>query len=913
MIGRTLSQYEVIEKLGAGGMGEVYCAKDTKLGRDVALKILPASFTNDPERVARFRREAQVLASLNHPHIAQIHGLEEVNGTQFLVLELIDGETLADRIAKGPLPVDEALTIAKQIAEALEAAHERGIVHRDLKPANIALTQDGHVKVLDFGLAKATEASGSSFDLANSPTIASPAMMTGVGTILGTAAYMSPEQAKGRVADKRSDVWAFGCVLYEMLTGKRLFDGEEVSDTLAAILRGEPDWTLIPSDMPRFASILLRHCLEKNRAMRLPDMAAARFVLTEGATWDAPAAPVPAARASRLSHASPWIVAATTTAALGVGLVLWAPGKPAAPFGLVRLTAELGVDVSLGGADTAGGDLAISPDGQRVVFAAHGNPRRESQLYIRSLARLQATPLGGTDGARYPFFSPDGQWVAFFAKGKLKKVSTTGGAVVTLADASSDCCGGTWADDGTIAFVPGLQKNIVRVSSDGAQVQTLLTFNHGEVTQRWPQFLRGGRAVLYTSHNNIVGFDNATIVVQPLPTGERQVVHRGGYYGRYLPSGHVVFIQDGTLFAIPFDVDRLQLTGQPVPVIEGVTANASTGAAQFALSDTVTLVFVRGEGVSSAAPIDWMSRRGATTPLRATPATWSNPTFAPDGSRLAFDIYDGERRDVWVYDWMRDMLSRLTTDPAAALRPVWTPDGRRIAFASTRDASGAATFNLYWQKADGTGDAQRLTHSANGQFATSWHPSGKFLAFHELNAKGNYDVMILAVDGDEASGWKPRTPTTFLSSAFNEYEPMFSIDGHWLAYYSDESGRLEVYVRPFPGPGGKWQISTDGGTTPTWSPVRPELLYSTLDQRIMVAPFAVVDGTFRAEKPRLWSETPYWKRGDVPIRNFNLHPDGERLALARLPDDGPFIKSDRMTLVFNFVDELHRLARATKR
>jgi serine/threonine-protein kinase len=918
--GTRLGAYEIQSALGAGGMGEVYRARDTTLGRDVAIKILPDLFVADPERVARFEREAQLLAALNHPHIAAIYGLEESGATKFLVLEFVDGQSLAEKLAQpsaishqpcAGLPVAEALTIARQIVEALEAAHDKGIVHRDLKPANIMLTVDGQVKVLDFGLAKHDGAGGSGgpAGLPHSPTLTF--QPTQAGVILGTAAYMSPEQAKGRAADKRSDVWAFGCVLFELLTGTRAFQGEDVSDTLAAILRGEPDWTALPPDAPASIRTLLKRCLEKDRKARIPDIAVVRFLMDDALTVAGPVTPdsrlpTPDSRLPTRSSTLPWAVAGAALLVAGVLLMLWAPWRKAAPPAPVRVSAELGADVSL--ATSGFGDATIlSPDGAVFAFVAQKGGGGSPQLHVRRLAQLQATALSGTDDADSPFFSPDGQWIAFFAGGKLKKISVTGGAAVTLCDAPNGR-GGAWGEDGTIVFAPDSTAGVrlLRVSSAGGKPEPLTSLAEGQSTQRWPQVLPGGTAVLFTA-GTAGAYEDANIVVQPLPAGARTIVQRGGYHGRYLPSGHLVYIHDATLFAVPFDLDRLEVTGQPVPALEGVTSNSASASAQFAVSATGTLVYLPGRSTGGV-PIHWMTHEGRTTPLRATLANWFDPQFAPDGRRLALQINDGQN-DVWVYEWARDTLTRLTFDSADDRKPVWTPEGRRIAFASSR--GDKSTLNLYWQRADGTGDAQRLTESKNIQMPASWHPGGKFLAFEEVNPQTSYDLMILPLEGDEASGWKPGKPTVFLNSPFSEREPMFSPDGRWLAYWSNETGRAEVFVRPFPGPGGKWQISTGGGNYPTWSRTKHELFYGSPNGQIMVAAFTVEGDSFRAEKPRPWSDGRFMNR--AAQRSFDLHPDGERFALAAAAQTPGGAKQDHVTFIFNFFDELRRVAPGTAR
>jgi serine/threonine protein kinase/Tol biopolymer transport system component len=907
--GTRLGPYEVVAAIGAGGMGEVYRARDTRLKRDVALKILPESFATDPDRLARFQREAEVLASLNHPHIAAIYGIEESNDTRALVIELVPGETLADRIARGPIPLDDALPIAKQIAEALEGAHEQGIIHRDLKPANIKLRPDGTVKVLDFGLAKLAEtvAAVHSSGRSLSPTITSPAMMTGVGVLLGTAAYMSPEQARGKATDKRADIWAFGCVLYEMLSGRRAFEAEEVSDTLAFVLTKEPRWDSLPAGTPPLIRRLLVRCLEKDRKRRLADIADAKFDIEDTTVkTDAPLvneAYSPRAIVRRLSRAGLylWIAAiGVLVAVFAATFVLSTARRSMTVPEPLRLSVELGADVSL---VNRGSVIALSPDGTLLAFVAPSATSGTAQLYVRALQQLQATALPGTAGARDPFFSPDGQWIAFFADGRLKKISVRGGASVTLCDARN-ARGGAWAEDGSIIFQPeGNATPLFRVSSAGGSPQPVTKLDSGELVQRWPQVLPGGRALLYTSHNAAGDFDGANIVVHPLPTGGRRIIQRGGYFGRYVSSGHLLYIHEGTLFAAPFDPERLEITGQAVPVLEGVasapTGTGLNGAAQFAISNSGTLVYLPGESFAGD-PIDWVDRSGKTTPLRTTRANWANPQFAPDGQRLAISILEGPQRDIWIYDWGRDTLTRLTFESEENNGPIWTPDGRRIAFGSRRLPNLIS--NLYWRRADGTGDVQRLTESSAPQFPGSWHPSGKFLAFSENSPQTNSDVMILPMEGDETSGWKPGKPSVFLNTPFAEQNPTFSPDGRWLAYNSDESGRAEVYVRPFPGRGAKLQVSTGGGADPKWSGERRELLYRSLDSQIMVASYQVTGDSFTADRPRPWSEQRF-----VIGRRFAVHPDGERVAVAVLRESGA-TKQDKVVFIFNFFDELKRLA-----
>ena len=535
------------------------------------------------------------------------------------------------------------------------------------------------------------------------------------------------------------------------------------------------------------------------------------------------------------------------------------------------------------------------------------------QLYVRQLELLQASPLSGTENARNPFFSPDGQWIAFFADGKLKKVALTGGAPVTLCDAPDDR-GGTWSEDGTIVFAPQGRVGLSRVSSAGGTPEIVTTPDPAakELTHRWPYSLPGGKAVLYTADSDVGDFDDASIFVQPLPSGPRRVLQRGGYHGRYLGSGHLVYMHEGTLFAAAFDPARLVLTGQPVPALEGVAADAGFAGAHFAFSNRGTLVFLPGTGQSfwSEVSIRWMDREGKTQPLRAVPGGYRMFRFSPDGQKLAIEIREGRQRDVWVYEWGRDTLSRLTFDPAADTSPVWTPDGRRIAFAS--DRADRSRWNLYWQRADGTGDAERLTEGRNPEFPTSWHPTGKFLAYYERHPQTSYDIRILPMDGDETSGWKPGKPVAFLNSPSAEVGAAFSPDGRWLAYDSNETGRTEVYVRPFPGPGGKWQVSIGGGRYAAWSRTGKELFYQVDDGSLWVATYILAGNSFRAERPRAWSPERVLPLTTV-TRAFDLHPDGQRLAVLKTAEEQTATKRDRVVFIQNFFDELRRIAPAARR
>jgi serine/threonine-protein kinase len=911
--GTRLGAYEVLSLIGSGGMGEVYRARDSRLNRDVAIKVLSSEVAADHDRLARFEREAQVLASLNHPNIANIYGVDDSSGTPALVMELVDGPTLADRIAKGPIPLDEALPIAKQIAEALEAAHEQGIIHRDLKPANIKVRPDGTVKVLDFGLAKALDPHGSSGTGATmSPTLSIHA--THAGIILGTAAYMAPEQARGKAVDKRTDIWAFGVTVFETLTGQRVFEGETISDVLAKVIEREPDWETLPPQTPAAVRRLLALCVKKDPKGRLRDVGEARRQIEEVLAGASDAPSPPASRAVPWWRAAaPWLFAAGFGV---VTLVMWVRSPTRSTRFSLRLRTDVGANVTLPTATYS--PMALSPNGDVLVFAAPGgapDAAGTQRLYVRRLDQLEAMPLAGTEGASGPFFSPDGQWIGFFTPGKLNKIPVIGGALIALCDAPSGR-GGTWADDGTIIFSPvnGSGVSLMRVASSGGTPQPVAPLEKGEVTQRWPQALPRSAGVLFTSHNAIGDYEDANLVVQPLPSGARKVVWRGGYYGRYLPSGHLLYIRNSILFAVSFDLSRLEATGVPVPVMQDVTTNPSPGWAQFATSDSGTMVYVPAEqGAISASPIEWLDRDGNRSPVRSAPTNWGSISISPDGSQLALDVFDGKQWDIWIDDIARDSLSRVTVGRANNGGPIWTPDGERIVFSSTR-GDERATYNLFWVRADGTSDPERLTTSRNLQFAGSWHPSGRFLAFAEQNPQTLMDLMILPFEGEEGSGRKPGKPHVFLAGRFNEMQPAFSPDGRWLAYVSDESGQSEVYVRPFPGPGGKWRVSSDYGRYPTWSRTRDELLYSTFGQQLMVVPFSVQGDQFHPSRPQPWSETRFQRRyAPLNERSFDLHPDGRRIALTTMTGSHTAAKADQVIVVLDFFAELRRIVPATRR
>lgn len=890
--GTRLGSYEVVAQIGAGGMGEVYEARDTKLGRNVAIKVLPAAFVNDPERLSRFQREARLLAALNHPNIATIYGLEQSNGTQFLVMELVQGETLADRVRSGPVPVEEGLKIAVQIAEALEAAHEKGIIHRDLKPANVKVTPDGKVKVLDFGLAKAFEGNAADEDMSNSPTLSRAATMQGV--ILGTAAYMSPEQARGRPVDKRTDLWAFGCVLYEMLTGKPVFEGEHTTDILAAVVRAEPDWSRLLPSTPRKIRDLLQRCLQKDRAQRMQSAGDARIEIQEtlAAPKDADATLVVSASHSKL----PWVAAALATiAALALGLFLWRATRPAELKPLVRLDVDLGSDVSLG--SLRGADVIISPDGTRLVYVSQG------KLFTRKLDQATGTELAGTEGVTAPFFSPDGQWVAFFAAGKLEKVSVQGGAPIILCGAPF-AFGGSWGRDGNIIAELTFPGGLSMVPSSGGTPTPITKLAEGEFSHGWPEILPGGKAVLFTSTSS----DGANVEVVSLRDQRRKVLQRGGTFGRYLDTsngaGHLVYVNNGILFGASFDLDSLELRGTPVPLLDRVGYSPVYGFARFDFSQTGMLLYRSGEAAGSELfTVQWLDGEGKTQPLLAKPGPYMRPHVSPDGQRVALEIPDASARDIWVYEWRRDTMTRLTFEGGGvALNPVWSPDGRYVVF------SGKG--GIFWTRSDGAGKSQLLmTQSKNLQFPFSFTPDGKRLAWMEPTVTGGGFSLWTAPVESDGTGLRGGKPELFLQNSFDERHPVFSRDGHWLAYDSDESGTYQVYVRSFPDKGGKWQISNAGGTYPVWSGDARELFFRSNDNRIMVAAYTVKGDSIIADQPRVWSEKRLADFGITGAASYDVAPDGKRI-VALMPADTPEGQPAQNHVIFleNFFDELRRRA-----
>ena len=890
--GTSLGHYTIAAPLGAGGMGEVYRAQDTKLDREVAIKVLPEGFAADEERVARFEREAKVLASLNHPHIGHIYGLEEADGVHALVLELVEGPTLADRITEGPIPLEEALSIARQIAEALEAAHEQGIIHRDLKPANVKVRPDGTVKVLDFGLAKTLLRSPGSEDptVSQSPTITAGA--TELGVVMGTAAYMAPEQARGQLVDKRADIWAFGCVLYEMLSGRRLFETKDVADTLASVLTKEVDWGALPATLPVRLRRLLDRCLRRDSRQRLRDIGEARFELEE--LRSAPTEegdPGPAT-----SPVSRWRMTVLSVAMLMLGAVIsgfaaWRllqpDDSPVQRFDVSPSDTQSGLATNSG--------LAISPNGRLIAMVSAGTPQK---LHLRSLDRLDVRTLEGLGSPRYPFFSPDGEWIAFVDGTNLKKVNINGGPASEICNTGgTGIRGATWADDGTIYFATNQSPGILRVAASGGEPEPLTTTDErsGEVAHTHPEALPAGDALLFTVFSGGIEIESAQIEVLDLESRERTVVVRGGMQPRFLESGHIAYAAAGELWAVPFDAARREVRGDPIRVLEDVQTAGSLRSSIFAVAlDDGSLVYTPGSAVAAHRRLVWVDRQGQEQPIGLEPRPYVQARISPDGGRVALDIRD-RQSDIWIWDFAGEALTRLTFDPGRDRQPVWSPDGRRIAFSSERDAPG----QLYWLAADGTGDLERLRESPHSAYPTSFSADGKGLVIWEATPETGLDIAHIDLEGE-------RDFQPIIKTSFDERNAELSPDGGWIAYQSNESGSDEVYVQPFPDVSdGRWQVSNGGGSRPMWSPDGRELYFMAQEERLMVVPVAEAESWMRQNPEELF-EKPY----PQPLfsRTFDISPDGERFLMIKEEGaDGENTPSVRVVLVQNWSAELERL------
>jgi len=881
--GSRLGSYEVLAKLGEGGMGVVYKAKDYHLGREVALKVLPEGLTEDAERAARFEREAKVLASLNHSNIAQIYGLEVSGEARALVMELVEGPTLAERLESGPLPLDESLSIARQIAEALEEAHEKGIIHRDLKPQNVKVSRDGKVKVLDFGLAKALDpmeqASGgsSASQLAQSPTLTFGA--TQMGVILGTAAYMSPEQAAGKAVDRRADIWAFGVVLWEMLSGRRLFEGETVPETLGAVFRQEISFDALPADLPAAVRRLVERCLERDPKLRLRDIGEARIALsrpqdTVSVAGQRPVAPATPARASGLMRFLPWMVAGI---AMAVAFLLIArAGRNGAAKSTTRSQPLAALGVELPAGDVLAGDEApivdVARDGSVVVFEVEGSTGR--RLFRRRLDTVGAEPIEGTEGAVQPFLSPDGRWVGFFASSHVYKVLLGGGPRVDVA-AVNAYRGATWADGGWIVYTATYSSGLLKVRDGGGtpEAVTELDRTKRERTHRWPSAVAGTPWILFTVgvSQSPSYYDDSRIDAVNLETGERKTVYDGAWMARFAPPHTLLLQRRGSLFALDFDPGTATASGPERPVLEEVGGESSSGAGFFAAGAGGVLAYVPSAAIPNERQVELLDADGRTTLLDLPDKSYWYPRFSPDGRKLALDVGGGQGTDddAWIYDIASRRLTRLTFTPPSAM-PIWSADGRWVAYTANR---GDRNSLVVRKRADGVGGEEELWQGHDVTLMNAWLPDGSGLAVVDVANGTDLHLFVIPLD---KSGAKP-----LAVAPGNQWGLDFSPDGRYFTYTSTETGIGEVFVSSFPEGRGKWQISVDSGEAPVWSRDGRHVYY-VKDGAIWVADVET-EGGFRASAPRKLLAGPYILR-TAPIRNFDVGPDG-RLVLIRRKTD----------------------------
>ena len=883
LVGQRLGPYEIGALLGAGGMGDVFRARDTTLGRDVAIKILPDVFTADANRRARFEREARLLAALNHPHIGAIYGFEQREGIQGLVLELVEGHTLAERLREGPLPVREAMAIARQIADALDAAHEKGIVHRDLKPSNVTITPDGVVKVLDFGLAKAG-IEESARDVPLSPAV--PADDTREGLILGTTAYMSPEQARGRRVDKRSDIWAFGCVLYEMLTGRKAFAGETASDTIAAILERDPDWSALPEATPPTIRRLLQHCLERDPKRRLRDIGDAQRELDDRTHTQ-----VSSSKPTRTLRIALWTGSGLVMVGLIVGLgTRFVPRAATNEVMRFAVTPPDNVQLAF--------RMALSPDGRVLVYAgsACGSVDLSAfRLYKHSFDTLESVPIRGSEGGYVPFFSPDGTSVGFFAGNQLKRIPLEGGIATTVLARVGHRCGSgaVWLSDDTIVFA-SLGQGLMRVPASGGEARPLTAIDRerSEVEHLWPVAVPGERAVLLTV--NTGARTTLRVDAVSLQTGQRTTLVEGNG-AHVVPSGHLAFERGGSLWVAPFDTDRLKLTGPPTPVIEGVNVGWFWSPIIAVGAEGSLAYWTGAPPTNQQGTLVWVDRTGREEPVDVPARAWWWPHISPDGKRLGLHDHDPGNMDAWMYELDHGPLIRVTYDPFPDGVPLWTPDGARVAFWSRR-AGGPS--NLYLRSADLSGSDERLTTSPNNQSPYSWADDGRLLVFHEVSPVTGRDIGVVSIEGEHRSQLVIRGP-------FHEASPAVSPDGHWIAYESNLSGRWEVYVQPFPQLTTRWQVSTDGGEAPTWGPGGRELFYRR-GKAMMSVTVEPAGSSFRYGNSQVLFEGSYAPE-DRGARSYAVAPDGQHFLMMKEQERrGRDRGASQIVVIRNWAEELRQ-------
>lgn len=894
MEGRTLGSYKVLERLGAGGQGHVYRALDTTLDREIAIKVLHDEFLADPARLKQFQQEAKLLAAASHPNIAAIYAIEEFDGVHFFTQELVPGRPLSEIIQEGPLDLEDTLEIGRQIATALEMAHERRLIHRDLKPANVMVKPDGGVKVLDFGLALPVDRDEGEEDHALSDSTPTISRTTADSVIVGTAPYMSPDQARGRMVDQRTDIWAFGCLLYECLTGSRPFEGETLLDTLSAIVRAEPDWDRLPPSTPRRLRHLIQQCLRKRVNDRLQHIGDARIVLEEVLAEPFPAPELSTARLSVATARQPaWRIA--VAAAMGgmlVGAMTWAWTRPA-PELRPALRAVVMLDparLDVGRSSA----IDLSPDGTRVVYVA--SQASQSQLYYSALDAFEATPLAGTGGGENPFYSPDGTWIGFFSSDfKLAKIPAAGGVVVSICEVPVGNWGAVWLPDNTIVYgTYTTGQGLLRVPASGggdAVAVTTLSIDDGETNHGWPHALPGGRALLFT----VTTSTGSSVAVVDLETGERRNVIVGADDARYVEPGHLVFTRQGTLFATAFDLDRLEVTGTSRPVVEGLFTHWRGTQTSYAIGAGGMLVYAPGATGPTRDRFVWVDRQGNVEHLPIEPGNYGHPRLSPDNNHLAYDASREGGGDVWVYDLRRQTPTRLTNTGDNAM-PVWSPNGLRVLFAS----SGRGPPGLFWHRSDGAGETHKLLSTNHSLWPLSWH--SKAIAYYELNPETGRDIWVLgSEEGVLGSSESRPTPRSFQSSRFNERSPMFSPDGRWIAYVSNESGRDEVYVKEFGGSGAQHTISSGGGSEPVWSPAGDELFFRS-DEWLLAVSIEAGE-QFSAGVPTALFEGNFKREFVAGNQYYDVSADGQHFLM--IEEDAALRGPDRLHLILDFARELN--------
>ncbi len=886
--GDTFAHYEIIAPIGSGAMGEVFSARDTRLDREVAVKVLPSDFSTDPERLARFRREAKVLAALNHTNIAAIHGLENDRDIIFLAMEMAPGETLEARISRGNMPTDEALAVAIQIAAGLEEAHTKGIVHRDLKPANVKLSSDGHIKILDFGLARAyQDEDEATTEPGTSPTMT--AAMTQAGVVLGTAAYMSPEQARGYEVDSRTDIWAFGVILWELLAGRRLFAGETTSDTLAMVLRSDPDWSALPTDMPPSLRRLLQRCLQRDKRQRMHHMADARIVMEEilkdgtSAYEPAEGSIAPMSTGGSRKAWTGWIAATfMAVVAMILGWQFLNIDVPVAP-------SPIRFNLTLPEGQWIEGDrqvLAVSPSGDSFVISLI--TPTGYQLYLRTMDNQTLVPIPGTENGQSPFFSPDGQWLGFTSGSNLQKVSLNGGSPIKLCEAWWG--GGAWTKDDRIIFTNSYASGLFIVPAAGGQPQNLTTPDpvHHELGHWWPQVLPDQDWIIYTGYSTPI--ENARIMAFSLKSGEKRVLVEGGSFGRWAPTGHLLYVRNGKLMSVPFDHRKIAVTGSAEPILEDVFLEVSDGFSPLGFGANGTMVYAPASVINAPSNLTWVDRQGDLIAIDLPARHYSNPRLSPDGSRIAVSISDNHNTDIWIHDIERGTSSRFTFSPTSYLNPIWTPDGRTVIYNGEEPQ-----YTIYQRPADGSGDTQLLLKKPVDTLPTSVSPDGKWLVYTESSANTRGDIWLLPLDAEGE-------PRLFLQTIYQEAEGTVSPDGRWLAYHSNESGQYEIYAMPFPDGGSRVQVSLAGGSKPVWSSTGDELYFK--NNSTMMAATVNLDRSSETdlvvERPKtLWGELSPFSIPDEMA--FSPTPDSQHFLFAHIPNNS---QPHTLRIVVNWFSEL---------